>query len=106
MSEAVKGEKNRKLEVIQSHQWDYQLTQVFFELMMARPEGFTSDDVWESCATRDIPSTYISRHIGGFFRSMKAAGWIRKLGTYRTSTRNGSSPLPIYVQRQMSKGTR
>ena|ERR1043165_8694215 len=78
-------------------QQNYALYQVFVSVMKKHQE-FTADDIFREIriSKAEVSPTYVSKHIGAFFKSLKAQGKIAKVGTYKLSERNGSSPLPIY----------
>jgi hypothetical protein len=102
ISTVIKGMLEESIELtisVAEATWQWELTKVFFEVIRKHgANGFTSDEVYQEIRNSkvELPPTYTARHIGAFFKSLKAAGHIVKTGAYKLSNRNGSSPLPIY----------
>lgn len=85
-----------KIAVNKDAVWQWKLTELVFKILNELPE-FTADDVYAEARKLRVPPVQIAKHVPNLFKSFQAAGYIKKTDRFITSTRNDSSPLPIWV---------
>ena len=69
--------------------------EIMFKLIKQQRE-LTADDFAREARKLELSPKLISR-CGCLFKSLKASGYLKATGRFKTSERNGSSPLPIYA---------
>jgi len=75
--------------------WEFEATKIFFKLKNSG-EPFNADDYYREARALAMPPQLI-RKFSSLFKTFKASGYIATTKEYRLSTRNNSSPLPLYI---------
>lgn len=63
-----------------------------------RPEGFTSDDVWQRLADLQVRAPHEPRALGPIVKRAVKAGAIEWTGGYTASARRRTAPVRVYVR--------
>lgn len=75
-----------------------QLTDVFYKVVNKNKlKGFTSDQVYDRALKDGIDLTVVRSRLPNLFLTFQKNGIIRKVGTFRLSSRNDSKPLPVWI---------
>ena len=81
---------------------EFTATKIMFRLKDEYSE-FTADDFYRLAREAKLSPQMIKKFSGGCFKAFKAAGYITKTKQFRLSTRNQSSPLPVWASTKQSE---
>ena len=76
-------------------QMELRLTEIFIKAMKEQPL-INADTIWEYARREFLPPREVTARLSGSFRRYIASGYLKRTGRFITSTRNDSSPLPLY----------
>ena len=76
-------------------EWEIEANRIMFQLKATYPD-WTADDFYKLATEVSMPPNIIKQLSGALFKAFKAAGYIQKTKEFRLSTRNGSTPLPVW----------
>ena len=76
-------------------EYDLKLTEIFFRAMKENKE-LNADTVWTLARRELVPPKEVTSRLAGYFRRMIAGSYLKRTGRFVTSSRNDSSPLPVY----------
>lgn len=72
------------------------MTEAFFKAMQQH-QLISADTVWNYARLALIPPREASSRMPSYFRRFISSGYLRRTGRFVTSSRNDSSPLPLYA---------